>query len=103
MGGATKSLSLIRRAAWPALALIIIGTFGGHAIAGPNGLFAWKGYRENLEIRRTELAELKAEKAKLKHKSVLLDPRAADPDLGEEMIRKDLGLVRADEVIIPLE
>ena len=103
MGGATKSLSLIRRAAWPALALIIIGTFGGHAIAGPNGLFAWSGYHQDLEKRRAELAELKAEKARLKHRSVLLDPRSADPDLGEEMIRKDLGLVRPDEVILPLE
>jgi cell division protein FtsB len=103
MGGATKSLSMIRRAAWPALALIIIGTFGGHAIAGPNGLFAWSGYHQDLQKRRAELAELKAEKARLKHRSALLDPRSADPDLGEEMIRKDLGLVRPDEVILPLE
>ena len=27
----------------------------------------------------------------------------ADPDLADEMVRKDLGLVRADEVVIPLE
>ena len=39
----------------------------------------------------------------LKHRSALLDPRKADPDLGEEMIRKDLGLIRADEVIVPLD
>ena len=102
MGGAAqRATGLIRRAALPALALIIIGTFGGHAIAGPNGLFAWSGYHQDLEKRRAELAELKAEKARLKHRSALLNPRSADPDLGEEMIRKDLGLVRADEVIIP--
>ena len=33
----------------------------------------------------------------------LLDPRKADPDIADELVRKDLGLVRPDEVIIPLE
>ena len=103
MGGATKSLGLIRRAALPALALIIVGTFGGHAIAGPNGLLAWGGYHRDLEERQAELAKLEAERDALRHRSALLDPRKADPDLGEELIRRDLGLVRSDEVIIPLE
>ena len=103
MGGATKSLGLIRRAALPALALIIVGTFGGHAIAGPNGLLAWGGYNRDLEQRREELAKLEAERDALRHRSALLNPNKADPDLGEELIRRDLGLVRSDEVIIPLE
>ena len=104
MGGATRnSLSLIRRAAMPALALIIVGTFGGHAIAGPNGLLAWGGYNRDLDQRREELAKLEAERDALRHRSALLNPKRADPDLGEELIRRDLGLVRSDEVIIPLE
>jgi cell division protein FtsB len=103
MGGASKSLSLIRRAAWPALALIIVGTFGGHAVAGPNGLLAWSGYHRDLEQRRTELAALEQKRAALRHRSALLNPDKADPDLGEELIRRDLGLVRPDEVVLPLE
>ena len=104
MGGTTRnSLSLIRRAALPALALIIVGTFGGHAVAGPNGLLAWGGYNRDLEQRRAELAKLENERDALRHRSALLNPNKADPDLGEELIRRDLGLVRADEVIIPLE
>jgi cell division protein FtsB len=101
-GKRPKSISLIRRAATPALALIVVGTFAGHAIAGPNGLFAWRGYAQQLELRKVELAELQAERAQLKHKSALLDPRRADPDLADEMVRKDLGLVRSDEVVVPL-
>ena len=103
MGGASKSLGLIRRAALPALALIIVGTFGGHAVAGPNGLLAWGGYNRDLQERRSELAKLEAERDALRHRSALLNPNKADPDLGEELIRRDLGLVRSDEVIIPLE
>jgi cell division protein FtsB len=87
----------------PALAAIIVGTFAGHAIAGPNGLLAWGGYHRALKERQTELAQLQVEKARLKHHSALLDPRKADPDMADELVRKDLGLVRPDEVIVPLE
>ena len=103
MGGAKRSLGLIRRSAVPALALLIVGTFAGHAVAGPNGLLAWGGYHRALEERKTELAELEQQRVQLRHRSALLDPRKADPDMADELVRKDLGLVRPDEVIIPLE
>jgi cell division protein FtsB len=103
MTGKSKSIGMIRRVAWPALALLVVGTFAGHAVAGQNGLFAWRGYSQQLETRRSELAALEAERDALRHKSALLDPRKADPDLADEMVRKDLGLVRADEVVIPLD
>ena len=48
-------------------------------------------------------AKLEAERDRLKHRSALLDPRKADPDMADELVRRDLGLVRPDEVIIPLE
>ncbi|HUE78488.1 MAG TPA: septum formation initiator family protein [Sphingomicrobium sp.] len=103
MGGAKRSLGLIRRAAMPALALIVVGNFAGYAIAGPNGLLAWGGYHRDLNERKTELAQLEAERTQLRHRSALLDPRKADPDIADELVRRDLGLVRPDEVIIPLE
>ena len=103
MGATSRSLSLIRRAAMPALALIVVGTFAGHAVAGPNGLLAWSGYHRDLEARKVELARLEADRQTLRHRSALLDPRKADPDLADEMVRRDLGLVRQDEYIIPLE
>lgn len=103
MGGTTRSFGLIRRSALPALALIIVGTFAGHAVAGQNGLLAWSGYHRALKERQAELAQLEEQRAQLRHRSALLDPRKADPDMADELVRKDLGLVRPDEVIIPLE
>ena len=103
MGGAKRSIGLIRRTAAPALALIIVGTFAGHAVAGPNGLLAWGGYHRDLQERRVELAKLEAERDALRHRSALLNPKKADPDLADEMVRRDLGLVRTDEVVVPLE
>jgi cell division protein FtsB len=103
MGGASKSYGLIRRSALPALALIVVGTFAGHAIAGPNGLLAWGGYHRALQAREAELAQLDKQREQLRHHSALLDPRKADPDMADELVRKDLGLVRPDEVIVPLD
>ena len=103
MAGAKQSLGLIRRAAAPAFATIIVGSFAGHAVAGPNGLLAWGGYNRDLQARKVELAKLEAERDQLRHRSKLLDPRKADPDLAEELTRRELGLVRPDEVIIPLD
>ena len=96
-------MGLMRRAAMPALALIVVGNFAGYAVAGPNGLLAWGGYNRDLQARKAELARLETERAQLRHRSALLDPRKADPDIADELVRRDLGLVRPDEVIVPLD
>ena len=102
MGGATRSFGLIRRAAMPALALIVVGNFAGYAIAGPNGLLAWGGYHRNLNERKAELARLEADRAQLRHRSALLDPRKADPEWRRARPPRS-RLVRTDEVIIPVD
>ena len=103
MGRPNRIFALIRRVAMPALAVIVIGTFAGHAIAGPNGILAWGSYHRALQQRQIELGQIEQERAQLRHRSQLLDPRKADPDMADELVRKDLGLVRPDEVIIPLD
>jgi cell division protein FtsB len=103
VGGPNRIFALIRRVAMPALAVIVVGTFAGHAIAGPNGILAWGSYHRELQQRQAELAQIDRERAQLKHRSDLLDPRKADPDMADELVRKDLGLVRPDEVIVPLD
>jgi len=102
MRGGKRIFELVRRSAFPALALLIVGTFAGHAIAGPNGILAWGGYHRALKERQAELVQLQQQKAELKHRSDLLNPNKADPDMADELVRKDLGLVRPDEVIVPL-
>ena len=96
-------LALIRRAAWPAAGLLIIAYFLGAAVVGENGVLAWGDYRRAKAERGAELARLETERARLAHRSDLLDPRNADPDLADEMVRSQLGYVRPDEVIIQLD
>ncbi len=102
MGGGKRSIGLIRRMLWPALALLVVGNFAGYAIAGPNGLLAWGGYHRDLNERKSELSKLEQQKAQLQHRSKLLDPNKADPDMADELVRRDLGLIRDDEIVVPL-
>jgi cell division protein FtsB len=92
----------VRAAAMPALATLIVAFFGGFALFGSNGVFAWGDYANKLEVRRTHLIQLEKDKAVLANRVALLDPRHANPDLVDEMVRRDLGVARPDEVIVPL-
>ena len=102
VGGPNRIFALIRRVAMPAPAVVIVGTFAGHAIAGENGILAWGSYHHALQQRQAELAQIEQQRAELKHRSDLLNPNKADPDMADELVRKNLGLVRPDEVIVPL-
>ena len=103
MTGVGNPVSLIRRAALPALAFLIIANFAGYAVMGENGVLSWGDYRRQKADRAVVLARLEAERARLAHRTVLLDPGNADPDLVDELVRRDLGAVRPDEVVIPLD
>jgi len=94
--------SLIRRVALPAVGLLIIANFLGYAVMGDNGVMSWGDYRRAKTERATILAQLEQERAQLRHRARLLDPNHADPDLADELVRRDLGLVRPDEVIIDM-
>lgn len=100
--GTRNTIELIRRAALPALAVLIIANFLGYAIVGPNGILSWGDYRRMKTEKTLVLAQLEEEKVQLAHRAELLDPRKADPDLADEMVRRQLGVIRPDEVIIQI-
>lgn len=93
---------LLSRAALPALCLLIAAYFGSHALFGSTGLLARDGIRQ----QQAELAEtnrqLTERKARLERRIALLNPDAVDPDYADELVRRHLGVVRPDEVIVPI-
>jgi cell division protein FtsB len=99
---ARPKLDIIKAAAAPALGVLVICNFAGYAIAGPNGLLALGDYRHQLTQRNVELQQISAQRAVLQHRVDLLDQRHTDPDIADELVRRDLGLARPDEVIIPI-
>lgn len=85
------------------LALVVLLCLTGLAIAGPTGLLAWSENSQALEQRKAQIAMLTEKRDALKNRVQLLDPKAADADLASELVRKNLGVLHADEVVITIE
>jgi len=96
-----KPVSENRLKRFGALGFLLLLT--GLAVAGPTGLLAWSENAAALEARESEIAMLTARRDALRNRVMLLDPEAADPDLASELVRDQLGVMREDEVVIPLE
>jgi cell division protein FtsB len=99
---ATSTLKMIlRRAGPPALGLVVIAFFGGYAISGPNGLLAYGDYKRQLAHKKAEYAALTKRRQVLSNRVALLDPHHADPDMVDELVRKQLNVAHPDEMIVP--
>ena len=94
--------TVLRRAGLPALAILTISFFGYYAVLGPNGILAYREYTRELERRQAEYAKLEKQRAEMRNRVALLDPKRADPDMVDELVRKELNVAHPDEVIVPL-
>jgi cell division protein FtsB len=94
--------AILRSAGLPAVALILMGFFAYNAVLGPNGFLAYKDVHRQLEARTTDYQAVEKRKNEIKNRVDLLGGKGgADPDLVEEEARKQLNVVRDDEVILP--
>ena len=93
----------LRRAILPVICILLIGYFVSHAISGPTGIIALKGYKADHAALEKQVVASTEAKAALDRQVKLLDPRKVDPDLADELVRKNLNVVKPDEVIVPLD
>jgi cell division protein FtsB len=85
---------------WLVILLILaLGYFGYHSIHGSRGLFAWVDRTHELEIKRLELNEIRAERQWLEERVKALGDDAIAVDLLEETLY-ELGFVHQNEVVI---
>jgi cell division protein FtsB len=77
--------------------------FGYHAVDGSRGLFAWREVNADLEASRQELERLRAERRRLEQRVMRLRHDSLDPDLIDELARKELSFVEPLDVIILLD
>ena len=103
MAKPTQLQRVLRRAALPAAGLVLIAFFGAYAVLGPNGMLAYGDYQRQLAKRERDYLALDQRRAVLKNRVQLLDPDHANPDMVDEMTRKELNVVHPDEVIVPLK
>ena len=93
---------LFRSAFAPGACIALLAFFGWHALAGDTGLLALGGYKAEQARLIAQAEEVAQRRAELQHKVALLGERA-EPDYAEELVRRRLGLVREDEIIVRLE
>jgi cell division protein FtsB len=93
---------MLARAALPAVCLTVGGYFAFHATNGPTGYLAWREYKAQRTKLEVAVRDAREQQAALQQRLVLLDPRHVDPDLADELVRRNLDLVKPDEVIVPL-
>ncbi len=93
----------LRRALAPALFVAVLVFFGAYAVLGPNGVLALGDYKRQIVQRERAYAALDQRRTMLKNRVALLDPRHANPDMVDELVRKELNVAHPDEVIVPLQ
>lgn len=103
MAHIAKLRMLFASAFGPAIAVLLFALLIGYAILGPNGILAWGDYTHHLRDSKAELKVVQAERARIANRVNLLNPRHADPDMADEMIRKELNVGHPDEVVVPLK
>src|SRR5205809_6415902 len=82
----------------PAFCCAVSAYFGYAFIFGERGLLAWHQTQDELQIAKHDLTELRVKHEALAHRIALLDGKAIDPDLLEEVARGLLLEARPDEV-----
>ncbi|ALR21601.1 MULTISPECIES: septum formation initiator family protein [Sphingobium] len=102
MAHIAKLRLLLFSAFGPAIAVLLLILFAGYVVLGSNGVLAWGDYTRQLRDARTELKKVETHRQELRNRVDLLDPRRVDPDLSDELIRRQLGVIHHDEVVVPL-
>ena len=87
----------------PAICCAVSAYFGYSFFFGERGLLAWRQTQDELAVAKRDLATMRAKREALQHRISLLDGKAIDPDLLEEVARGVLLEARPDEVAVPRE
>ena len=77
--------------------------FGIYAVVGSNGALAYGDYQRLLAKKQQQLADLKQKQTVLANRVQLLDPNKVDPDMADELTRRQLNVVNPNEVVVPLK
>ncbi|MBX3520337.1 MAG: septum formation initiator family protein [Xanthobacteraceae bacterium] len=81
----------------------MIGYFAFHAQHGNYGIEAGKALKEEIATLTSERDELIIERTKIEHRNQLLRATQIDPDLLEELARRDLSFAMPNDLIMVLQ
>ena len=84
----------------PILGLSAICYFAYHVVHGERGILAWHQLERQVGEAQTELHQIRGQREVLEHRVKLLHYESLDADLLDEVVRRNLGYGRRDEIVI---
>lgn len=81
-------------------AALVIGYFAFQGYHGDYGLLAQRAYEQQLGDLMLERDALRRERAYWEHRVSLLRADRLDPDLLEELARRDLGFAKSNDLVL---
>ena len=80
-------------------AIALIGYFAFQGYHGNHGIMAQRALEEEIRVLTAEREALKAERTGLERRNNLLAADSLDPDMIEELARRDLGYGFANDLV----
>lgn len=102
MGFKANITAFAQTAALPLCCIVMMVYFILHAATGPTSVMAWRQYARDYAAVRAQSEQVAALKLALAHQVILLNPQHVDPDLADELVRRNLGVVKKGELIVTL-
>lgn len=84
----------------PFIGLSMIGYFSFHVVHGERGILASQQLEQQIAEAQAELDQLRGQRQVLEHRVSLLRSDSLDADLLDEVVRRNLGYGRRDEIVI---
>ena len=92
----------LRRAFWPSLLIFLLGYIHYHTFSGDRGLIVWYELSSQVEMLQAENARLEATITELETDVRRLSAKQPDRDFLDELARRQLGVVKANETVVYL-
>lgn len=84
----------------PFLGLSMLCYFAYHVVHGERGILAWHQLERQVAEAQAELDQIRGQREVLEHRVSLLHNDNLDADLLDEVVRRNLGYGRPDEIVI---
>lgn len=95
-------ISSLARWGWPLFFALATALALSHIVYGGRGLQAREKLAAQVADAERRLELITSERERLEARATMLRPQGIDPDLVEERIRLQLGLIHPDEVILTI-
>lgn len=84
----------------PFVGLSAICYFSYHVVHGERGILAWNQLERQVAEAQAELGQIRSQREVLEHRVSLLHHDSLDADLLDEVVRRNLGYGRRDEIVV---